>query len=236
MGETLDGTEAIKAAGFRRRYAAYSLDFFALAVLAAVFTWPRLHAGWLLVHAGTLKLTGDIGQALVDGMMSGTPPTQLAAAVQHDPAIIAAANALQSDLWAMSWPWLLAYALLAALVHIGGESSRWHASPGKHALGMTVVDRDDQGLGPVQAGLRFLACSLSWLTFNLGHLLAAVPPQKRALHDFVAGTRVVIDTRTPPLPTWARAWLWLQVTVIVLVTGWVLFRYFVALQASLVVG
>lgn len=233
MSETLDGTETIKPAGFRRRYAAYSLDFFGLAALAAVLTWPRLHAGWLLVHAGTLKLAGDIGQSLVDGMMSGTSPPQLVSAVQHDPAITAATNALQSDLRAMFWPWLLAYVLLAALLHIGGESSRWHASPGKHALGLTVVDRRDQGLGIVQAALRFVACSLSWLTLNLGHLLAAVPPHKRALHDYIAGTRVVTDTRTPPLPTWARAWLWLQLAVIVLATGWVLVRYFLALQASL---
>ncbi len=227
---------ASKPAGFRRRYAAFSLDFAGLALLATAFTWSRVHAGWLLVQGGTLKLTDNIGQALADGMMTGTPPAQLAAAVQHDPAIMAVAGTLQSDLWRMCWPWLLAYALLAALLHIGGECSRWQASPGKHALGMRVVDRDGEGIGILRAGLRYLASALSWLTLNLGHLLAAVPPQKRALHDYIAGTRVVIDVEAPPLPTWARAWLWLQVATIVLVTGWVMYRYFVALQASLGIG
>jgi hypothetical protein len=39
--------------------------------------------------------------------------------------------------------------------------------------------------------LRHAAGSLSWLTLNLGHLLAALPPHKRALHDWIAGARVV---------------------------------------------
>src|SRR3546814_8479267 len=38
-------------------------------------------------------------------------------------------------------------------------------------------------------------CLASWLTFNLGHALAALPPQKRALHDYLAGTRVRSDER-----------------------------------------
>ncbi len=227
---------ATRAAGFRRRYAAFSLDFAGVALLATAFTWPRVHAGGRLVHDGLLTLTGDIGQALADGMMTGTPPAQLATTVQHDPAIMAAADTLQSDLWRMCWPWMLAYALLAALVHIGGECSRWQASPGKHALGMTVVDHDGSAIGLPRACLRYLASALSWLTFNLGHLLAAVPPQKRALHDYIAGTRVVVDVETPAMPPWARAWLWLQVATVVLLTGWVLYRYFVALQASLGVG
>lgn len=241
FGTTASGTPecitmAPKAAGFRRRYAAYSLDFAGLALFATALTWPRVHAGWRLVQDGTLKLTDDIGQSLADGLMTGTPPAQLAVSVQHDPAIMAAAGALQSDLWRMCWPWLLAYALLAALLHIGGECSRWQASPGKHALGMTVVDRDDSAIGIPRACLRYLATALSWLTLNVGHLLAAVPPQKRALHDYIAGTRVVVDVDVAPLPTWVRAWLWVQMAAVVLVTGWVMYRYFVALQASLGIG
>ncbi len=229
-------TTATKAAGFRRRYAAFSLDFAGLALLATAFTWSRLHAGWLLVQGGSVKLTDRIGQSLVDGLMAGTPPAQLAAAVQRDPTILAAADTLQSDAWRMCWPWLLVYALLAALLHIGGECSRWQASPGKHVLGMAVVDRDGSPIDIARACLRYLASALSWLTFNLGHLLAAVPPQKRALHDYIAGTRVVVDIEAPPMPTWARAWLWLQAATLVLVTGWVMYRYFVALQASLGIG
>lgn len=225
--------QTIKPAGFRRRYAAYSLDFAAIAVLAIGFTWSRVHAGWQLVRAGSLQLTNNIGQQLADGLMSGTSPQQLAASLQHDPTINAAAEALQSDLWRMCLPWLLAYALLAALWHIGGECSRWRGSPGKHALRMTVVGHDGDGLRLPRAIGRFVACALSWLTFNLGHLLAAIPPQKRALHDYIAGTRVVIDSEAPALPAWARAWLWLQVALLVLATGWVLLRYYLALQASL---
>ena len=226
----------LKPAGFRRRYAAFSLDFAGIALLATVFTWSRVHAGWQLVHAGTLKLTGDIGQLLADGLMIGTPPAQMVSLLQHDPAIKAAAEALNSDVWQMTWPWLLAYALVSALVHVGGECSRWQGSPGKHVMDMIVVDSQDSAIGLPRAILRQVSSALSWLTLNLGHLLAAVPPQKRALHDYIAGTRVVVDVDVAPMPIWARVWLWLQVAVVVLSTGWVLYRYFIALQASLGIG
>ena len=49
------------------------------------------------------------------------------------------------------------------------------------------------------------AGSLSWLTLNFGHSLAAFAPQHLALHDRCSGTRVVAGADAPP--RWAPAWL-----------------------------
>jgi uncharacterized RDD family membrane protein YckC len=151
----------------------------------------------------------------------------------RDPAVVAAATALQSALGSLLLPWLLAYAALAALWHIGGERSPWQGSPGKHALELRVVDSDgDRQPSFGQSVLRHVGGLLSWLSLNLGHALAALPPQRRALHDYLAHSRVV-DDGDGQLPAWARAWLWLQLLAVVLAIAWLLAREFAALDSSL---
>ena len=50
---------------------------------------------------------------------------------------------------------------------------------------------------------RFFAASLSWITLNLGHALAAWTPERRALHDYLAGTRVEnVDPAQARMPVW----------------------------------
>jgi len=101
----------------------------------------------------------------------------------------------------------------AALYFVGFEGSAWQATPGKRLLGLAVVDLRGQRLGWPQAGARFLAGSLSWLSFNLGHALAGWRADGRALHDLIAGTRVVAST---PPPRWGR---WLLLIQLALVLG-----------------
>jgi len=40
--------------------------------------------------------------------------------------------------------------------------------------------------------LREAASLLSWLTLNLGHALALAAPRRQALHDRIAGTRILL--------------------------------------------
>ncbi|MCM2323324.1 MAG: RDD family protein [Oligoflexia bacterium] len=68
---------------------------------------------------------------------------------------------------------------------------RLGATLGKLALRLRVEDAS--GCGPLtlgQAVVRFFAYGVSWFLFA-GFLLAALPPRKRALHDWIAGTVVV---------------------------------------------
>jgi hypothetical protein len=114
---------------------------------------------------------------------------------------------------------LLLYALLACVWTVGFEASSWQATPGKRALGLSVVDRDGRRLRSGGALLRFLAAGLSWLSLNIGHALAAFPPYL-ALHDHASGTRVLAAREGTRLPAWAWAWLALLGLAFAVAVGW----------------
>jgi uncharacterized RDD family membrane protein YckC len=221
-------------AGFWRRYAAYSLDFALLGMISTLLVWSRLVAGSREISSAMSRLSELLSRGLGDALMQGATPAQLSSDMLQNPAIEAAADAVQAAIFDLSLPWLLCYAVLAALYHIGAEQSHWQGSPGKHALDLVVVDA---GVGQRAAlpriTVRHFAGALSWLTLNLGHALAALPPQKRALHDYIAGTRVITTDTSPHLPPWARVWLALQVVASLVALGWLLLHYIAALQASL---
>lgn len=220
-------------AGFWRRYAAYSLDFAALGTLATLLTWSRLVAGRDEAATATRQLSDRLSNSLADGLPQGVPPTQLISTLLADPNVQANADAVQTGVGHMLWPWLLSYVALAALYHIGFERSRWQGSPGKHALDLVVVTAADDGRPSLsQIVVRHGSGALSWLTLNLGHLLAAIPPQRRALHDYLAGTRVLCRDDTPRLPGWARAWLAMQVIAGFVLLAWMLARYVAVLQQA----
>jgi uncharacterized RDD family membrane protein YckC len=221
-------------AGFWRRYAAYSLDVAAVGACATLLSWRSLVAGWQASTSATAALMDTLRRSLEQALAQGAQPDRLSSLLMQDPAVRSGADAVQSGLLAMLLPWLATYAVIAAPYHIGFERSRWQASPGKHALALRVVDAGTDGPTTLaQSIIRHVGGALSWLTLNLGHALAALPPQHRALHDYLAGARVVSTDAALRLPPWARAWLWLQVLVIVAGLGWLVQRDVSALQASL---
>jgi len=66
------------------------------------------------------------------------------------------------------------------------------ATPGKWFLGLRVVDhRRRYPVGASRAMLRLAAYSVSSATLGVGHLLIVFRRDHRALHDILAGTRVV---------------------------------------------
>ncbi len=220
-------------AGFWRRYVAYSLDFALIGGITTLLTWSRLGAGAIETSHAMSQLSAVLSRTLTDVMAQGATAASTSAGLLTDPAIQAAADAVQTGITNMLLPWLLMYAVLAAMYHIGFERSRWRGSPGKHALGLTVANaRGDMRPSLLQTCVRHFAGVLSWLLLNLGHALAAVPPQKRALHDYMAGTHVLSDDDSA-LPRWARAWLALQVIAGVAVPVWMLLRVVASLQPAL---
>jgi uncharacterized RDD family membrane protein YckC len=216
-----------------QRYGAWSLDAALLGSVATLLAWPRLQLAWRALGAAAKALVSDAGQLLADGLMSGTSLPDFARSLLHDPRLQAAAAGVQHAAWQLAWPWLLAYALLAAPWHIAGECSRWQGSPGKRAAGLVVTDLAGRPVTLLRAMLRHVAGLLSWLTLNLGHALALLPPDKRALHDYIAGTRVVRDARRARMPGWVAAWITLQVVAAVALVAWLLLRYVAALQAGI---
>lgn len=229
----MSATTAVPA-GFWRRYAAWSLDFTAVATTATVLAWSSLQSGWNETTIALRRLSDLLGHALADALLQGTPAATLAQGFLADPAIHAAAEAAQSGIAHALLPWLGWLLGLGALYFIGFEASPWQATPGKHALRLRVVAAGGDARASLpRIAIRHVAGALSWLTLNLGHVLAAVPPHRRALHDVIAGARVVDDSGGQPLPGWARAWLAVQLVALFLLPMWLLLRDAAALQAGL---
>lgn len=67
------------------------------------------------------------------------------------------------------------------------------ATPGKWMAGVTIVDhRERCPIGIPRALLRIVAYCVSSVTLGAGHLLMLFRRDRRALHDILAGTRVVV--------------------------------------------
>lgn len=104
-----------------------------------------------------------------------------------------------------------AYALVAMIVsavYAVWMHGRWGQTLGKMATGVKVVKANGEPIGYGRALARWLALSLDLLTFGIGYLMAGLRSDKRALHDLVAGTRV-IKVRRPwlegkPAGFWMR--------------------------------
>ena len=177
-------------AGFWRRFVAYFVDIVLLTIVINI------------VATGVMAVLG---------LFAATSPPDLDGLLQMlDPSKPVDPMPLLAEIG----PWLLLvtgvstllYVLVAGAYFIVTEAAPRQASIGKQLLGLRVTDRDGQPITRRHAAWRFLAATLSWLTLNLGHALAAWTPSKRALHDFVAGTRVEnADPANTAMPAWGWA-------------------------------
>lgn len=71
------------------------------------------------------------------------------------------------------------------------------ATIGKWMFGLRIVDhRGRSPIGVSRAFLRLAAYSVSSVTLGLGHALMILRPDRRALHDLLAGTWVVTRIRS----------------------------------------
>ena len=84
-----------------------------------------------------------------------------------------------------------------ALYYILFEGSSWHATLGKRAMGISVVDGSGNGIEYGTAAVRYLGRILSSLTVFVGYLMAAFTENSQALHDKVAGTFVIDGSPVP---------------------------------------
>jgi uncharacterized RDD family membrane protein YckC len=73
------------------------------------------------------------------------------------------------------------------------------ATPGKWVAGLRVVDHKGRApIGATRAVMRLFAYAVSSLTFGIGHLMLVFRSYRCALHDLLAGTRVVRSRRWRP--------------------------------------
>lgn len=157
----------MRYAGFWKRLWAYSID--AIILQIALFILFML---------------------MPDAPESTTPESSLEQLVMMDPAT--GQEQINAMLAGLFDPVSLLIALgVVAMYNILFVASSWQATPGKRRYHMRVVTRDGARLGLIQSAVRHLACALSTLTAFLGFVMAAFHPEKAALHDVIAGTRVI---------------------------------------------
>jgi hypothetical protein len=70
------------------------------------------------------------------------------------------------------------------------EGSSWHATVGKHAMGLYVGDENGEGIHYSTAILRYICKIFSGLFFGIGYLMGFFNPAKQCLHDMMAKTYV----------------------------------------------
>ena len=224
--------EPLPRAGFWARYAAWSLDAACLLPLVALLGASRMAHAFADARAALHVLASEIPRLLGDALATLQAPTDMARQLLADPMIATAAERLQAAIGAILFTPLLLYAVLALPWSVLFEQSSWQATPGKRALGLAVADAQGRRLKAGHALLRFLAAALSWLTLNLGHALAALPPHL-ALHDRLSDTRVLRQAASKRLPAWAKAWLLAQLLVAVAAVAGLFLWLQAAMQAAM---
>lgn len=224
----------MRPAGFWRRYAAYSLDIVVVLGLALPLAWPRLAGAGAVFDAGLLDLQMRLFELFDQALASGRDPLGDLAGLARDPGLREILLGLARGLGAIAFDVGAMIVAVSALWFIATEASGWQASPGKRLLGLRVVAADGGAPGLARVMARFAAGLPSWLLLHLGHAMAAWPPERRALHDRIAGTRVVLAEDAPAaMPGWARAWLALQLLAFVLALGWLVVAYAMLAWAAL---
>jgi len=228
----------MRRAGFWRRSAAWSLDATLVALPVLVLCRNVLPAAFADLAGAWSALVDAVAQRMAAAIMATGPDPAallgLARDSMRDPALLAASAELQSALLALVGPPLAAFVALFFLWSTGFERSQLRATPGKRALGLRVVAVGGGDPGTAAVLLRFAAGALSWLSLNIGHMLAAIPPAYAALHDRISRTRVVLASNAAErMPRWAAAWLMLLVATLLLATAWASVAMGAAMQAAL---
>jgi uncharacterized RDD family membrane protein YckC len=84
------------------------------------------------------------------------------------------------------------------------ESSALQGTLGKRMLGLRVTDLNGRRIRLGRAVLRFLARMISATPWHFGFVMAGFTSKKRALHDLLVGTLVVIADKTEETEDYAR--------------------------------
>lgn len=146
-------------------------------------TWPEGSPAGFWIRAAAVMVDSLVLQAVfLPFQLFIVYPTLLAGGIRRPPASarMMAVNA--------------GYYLVTFFVY-GGYSvwmhGRWGRTLGKVATGVKVVKVSGEPIGYGRAFGRWLGTLLDFLTLSIGYLLAGIRSDKRALHDLVAGTRVI---------------------------------------------
>lgn len=91
--------------------------------------------------------------------------------------------------------WQIIYTLGSYVIQCAYQTfflGRYGATPGKMLLRLKVVRPDGSPLTYWRSFGRFWASMVSYLTCYIGYIIAAFDDEKRALHDHICSTRVIV--------------------------------------------
>ena len=144
----------------------------------------------------------QVPRASRDGLVSGLGRRAAAAVIDHgillaiDFIVIYSTlrmSALTLSDWALLPPVpIVAFLALLKLSYFGAFTAACGQTIGKMAMRIRVV-ADDAQLDPARAARRTLVSAVSLLAAGTGFIPVLVDPDHRALHDRVAGTRVLMS-------------------------------------------
>jgi uncharacterized RDD family membrane protein YckC len=89
------------------------------------------------------------------------------------------------------WRYHLFYGLAVLVYYAIMESSRYQGTLGKIALGIKVVDQNNQRINMPRALLRNLAKYLSAIILGIGYIMIIFDERKQGLHDKIADTFII---------------------------------------------
>ena len=156
-------------AGFFVRANAFIIDNIILSLVGAIFLYVMSLAGLIDINA----VTGIVKQYIEDPASSDI-----------------VSNALKlPGMQTFFTIWSVVQAIYFIVFH-----AVWGATPGKKLLHIHVEMANGEKLSWAFSIFRFVASIVTQATlifYGLGYLIVLIDPQKRALHDFIAQTRVV---------------------------------------------
>ena len=156
-------------AGFFVRANAFIIDNLILSIVGALFLYVMSLAGMLDLNA-----VSEIVNQYIDNPAS----TELVSKALELPGM--------STFFTI---WSVVQAIYFIVFH-----AVWGATPGKKLLRIHVEMANGEKLSWAFSIFRFVASIVTQATlifYGLGYLIVLIDPQKRALHDFIAQTRVV---------------------------------------------
>ena len=156
-------------AGFFVRANAFIIDNIILSIFGALFLYVMSLAGMLDLNAVS---------EIVNQYIENPTSTELVSKALEIPGMSAFFTI-----------WSVVQAIYFIVFH-----AVWGATPGKKLLHIHVEMANGEKLSWAFSIFRFIASIVTQATlifYGLGYLIVLIDPQKRALHDFIAQTRVV---------------------------------------------
>ncbi len=162
-------------AGFFVRANAFIIDNIILSIFGALFLYVMSLAGMLDLNAVS---------EIVNQYIENPTSTELVSKALEIPGMSAFFTI-----------WSFVQAVYFIVFH-----AVWGATPGKKLLHIHVEMANGEKLSWAFSIFRFIASIVTQATlifYGLGYLIVLIDPQKRALHDFIAQTRVVHNAIEP---------------------------------------